>query len=159
MYTETHISKDTFFAIIQKRLFRYIEAIWGRGSSPNIASYIYHNCEKLKALNAHDSFCGKGFWGYGINSICDGRESCSHFDVEEIRKIPNLNKHHEPYRQLLVLAFKVEGNSLFVSTFSLESCTVEVTSKINTRYDLKDFRNARIVNRNNKTMLSSFLQK
>jgi len=65
MYTETHISKDTFFAIIQKRLFRYIEAIWGRGGSPNIASYIYHNCEKLKALNAMTVFVERAFGDMG----------------------------------------------------------------------------------------------
>lgn len=154
MHVDPHIDKDYFFTIIQNRLFRYADAIWGQGGySPNIASYIYYNAEKFKALNAHDNFCGKGFWGYGINHICDGKESFSHLDVEEIRRDAKLNKHHEPYRQLLVLTFKVEGESLYVSTFSLETVTALVNSNINTRYDLKEFRNARITTRNNKTIV------
>lgn len=154
MHSDPHIHKDYFFSIIQNRLFRYADAIWGQGSfSPNIASYIHHNAEKFKALNAQDNFCGKGFWGYGINNICDGIDSFSHLDVEDIRRDSKLNKHHEPYRQLLVLTFKVEGESLYVSTFSIETVTALVNSNINTRYDLKDFRNARITTRNNKTIV------
>jgi len=114
---------------------------------------MHYNSEKLKSLNAQDNFFGKGFWGYGINSICDGKESFSHLDVEDIRRDPRLNKHHEPYRQLLVLTFKVEGDSLYVSTFALETVTALVNSNINTRYELKDFKNARITTRNNKTIV------
>ncbi|MCW3116160.1 MAG: hypothetical protein JWM28_242 [Chitinophagaceae bacterium] len=149
----THISKDTFFYAIRERLFRYREAIWGHGSSPNIASFIHYNSEKMKYLEAHNSFLGNGFWGYGINSISDGKETYSHFDVEEIRKIPDLNKHHEPYRQLLVLTFKVEDDSLFVSTFSIETVTALINSNIKSRYDLKDFKNARILTRKNKSIV------
>jgi hypothetical protein len=131
-----------------------MEAIFGtRGGSPNIAAYIHYNAQKLEALNSQDNFCGKGFWGYGINSICDGKQSYNHLDVEEIKNTGGLNKHHEPDRNLLLLTFKVEKENLFVSTFSIDSCTAGVNSDINTKYDLKYFENARIVTRNNKIIV------
>ena len=79
----SHISKDTFFYIIEQRLFRYIEAIFGnRGMGASLASVINCNSEKMKSLASQDNYFGEGFWGYGINTICDGNELMSHLDVE-----------------------------------------------------------------------------
>ncbi len=154
MYSSTHISKEMFFSIIQKRLFRYIEAIFGtRGGAVNVASAMHYSIEKMKSIASQDNYFGKSFWGYGINSICDGKEMHSNHDVEVIRAINELNKHHESYRNLLVLVFNVENGFLFVSIFSIDSCTGSVNSNVNTKYDLKDFDNARIVTRNGKLIV------
>lgn len=154
MFSNNHISKEMFFSIIERRLFKYNEAIFGRNlGSVNIASSIVYNMQRMRSLDAQDNYIGKAFWGYGINTISDGVASHSHFDVEVIKKINELNKHHESYRNLLVLVFKVENDSLFVSTFSIDSCSAQVNSNINTKYDLRNFENARIITRNNKTIV------
>lgn len=110
---------------------------------------IHHNMDSLRRLDSLNSLFGSAFWGYGINSISDGIETHSHHDVEVIRGIPGLNKHHEAYRKLLLLSFKVEQGSLYVSSFSIDSCKAEVNSNINTRYDLNDFQNATMKTRPN----------
>ncbi len=152
--TSNHISRDYFFSVLEQRLYRYGEAIFGRQrGGPNIFSYQHASIEKFKTLEYQDSFCGKGFWGYGFNTICNGIVSCSHLDVEEIKMVNNPNKHHEEYRKLLVLVFKVEGDFLFVSDFSIDSCTIDIKSKINTKYPLSDFENARLVTIKNKSIV------
>ena len=155
----SHISKDTFFYIIEQRLFRYIEAIFGnRGMGASLASVINCNSEKMKSLASQDNYFGEGFWGYGINTICDGNELMSHLDVEEIKYKSASNKHSEKYRNLLVLVFKVDGDFLFVSTFSIDSCQVGVEAKINTKYYLKDLENARISNSKNKILVEFIIK-
>jgi hypothetical protein len=155
MSSETHISKETFFNIIEQRLWRYKEAIFGNrsGAALTMVAPLQHNLQKMKSIDSIDNYLGKGFWGYGINTICNGQELYSHFDVEEIMLIGELNKHRKDYRKLLVLVFKVENNFLFVSTFSVDSCAVGMNADLNTKYHLKDFENAKIVTRKNKIFI------
>lgn len=158
MRIDRHISEQTFFSIIQTRLFRYLEAIWSNGGSVNIASAIIHNIENFKNLNSQDNFCGRGFWGYGINCISNGKNKTCMADILEIERLNILNKHHEPFRHLQVLTFKVEKRFLFVSTFSIDSCQVGLVSDINQKYDLVDFENARLLTNSQKTSVEFSLK-
>lgn len=138
---------------------RYMDAIWGRGCwSPNIASAIHYNCEKMQRLQIADDYLGKKFWGYGINRICDGKEWHKILDIQEIEKLPELNKHHQPYRFLAVLTFKIQEESLYVSTFILDSVSVGVESRMNGRYFLRNFENARTTTINNKLHVEFIFQ-
>jgi hypothetical protein len=73
-----------------------MHAIWDRGGSPNIFSAIHYNLEKFRRLNFQDNFCGKGFWGYGINCVSNGKVKQCVADIMEIEKLNMLNKHQEP---------------------------------------------------------------
>ena len=99
MSDNKHISKSLFYEVIEKRLIRYKEAIMGtkgvQGMEMAMSIAIHHNMESLKRFDTLNSLFGIGFWGYGINSISDGVEFHSNYDVEVIRGIPGLNKHHE----------------------------------------------------------------
>jgi len=130
---------------------RYMYAIWDRGGGPNIFSALHYNAQKFKSLNGQDNFCGKGFWGYGLNCISNGKDKICMADIMEIEKLNMLNKHHEPFRRLQVLTFKVEGRFVYVSMFSIDSCTVGVVSDINRKYDLCNFENARLLTNGQKT--------
>jgi len=147
----SHISADTFFGIIQTRLFRYMKAMELAGGCANIASAIHYNVNKLKSLNSQDNFCGKGFWGYGLNCISNGREKWCFPDILDIEKMNIVNKHREPFRHLQVLTFKVEGRYLYLSNFSIDSCQVGIVSAINQKYDLCNFDTARLVTNGQKT--------
>ena len=156
---ETHIPKHTFFDLIRKRLMRYMDAIWGRGCwSPNVASAIHYNCEKMQRLQIADDYLGNKFWGYGINRICDGQEWHKLLDIQEIEKLTEPNKHHQPYRFLGVLTFKVQEESLYVSTFVLDSVSVGVEARMNSRYFLRNFDNARVTTINNKLHIEFIFQ-
>lgn len=147
---ERHIYKHTFFTLIRNRLFRLTETIMGRMGIIGVVGAVDYNAEQMKRLLEADDYIGKGFWGYGINRICDGKETYTMPDVEEIKKLPELNKHHQPYRQLVILTFKVEGDSIYVSTFAIDSVAVGVNSRINTRHRLQNFENARMVTINER---------
>ncbi|MGQ0739853.1 MAG: hypothetical protein ACT4OJ_12410 [Bacteroidota bacterium] len=157
MNENKHISKSIFYEVIEKRLIRYKEAIMGtrqtQGMEMAMSLAIHHNMQSLRVLDALNSLFGVGFWGYGINSISDGVENHSHHDVEVIRGISGLNKHHEVYRNLLLLSFKVENDSMYVSTFSIDSCSIVLKSNINRRYYLTDFQNATLKTRPNATFI------
>lgn len=148
MSEHKHISKKYFYEILEKRLASYEEAILGTrnifGMKHTMMISLLNNIDKIKSLDSGSNFFGSGFWGYGINKICNGDEEYFHQDVEVIKRIGGLNKHREDYRKLLLLIFKVENNAFFVSTFSIDSCSVDFTSDINKKYELKDFHNARM---------------
>lgn len=148
MNINKHISKNYFYEILEKRLRSYEEAILGTrkifGMQHAMMTSLLYNIQEIKKLDSENNFFGSNFWGYGINKICNGNEEYFHQDVEVIKKIPGLNKHGEDYRKLLLLIFKIENNALFVSTFCIDTCRYNVTSDINTKYDLKDFQNARM---------------
>lgn len=152
-----HISTSRFYTLIQQRLYEYEEAIFGNRITGNMKLQIVqaaeHNINQIKMLDSQTQILGSGFWGYGINNICDGKETNSHFDVAEIKKINELNKHHENYRILLLLIFKVKGDAFFVSTFYIDSCSVKFNSNINTKFYLKDFDNAEIKVRGNNIFI------
>ena len=157
MQTTNHISKNEFFSILEKRLYQYEEAIIGTragsGMRLQMRTCSVHNIEKIKRLDSENRLFGNGFWGYGINNICDGMEANQNPDVETIKRIPGLNKHHETYRNLLLISFKIENSYFFVSTFSIDSCSPYVNYNLNVKYELKDFNNAIIKGRLDATII------
>lgn len=151
--SKSHISKDYFYSILSKRIFEYEEALYGTRKQPGIklsmVSAIEYHIQKLKTADYVNNLFGKDVWGYGINSICDGKIEQEQLDVFQIQKIGGLNKWHEPYRQLLLLIFKIENNFLFVNTFAIDTLQVGFACNMNMKYDLKNLENTIIKNRPN----------
>lgn len=155
MSKEQHLSESQFPGMLNKRMDEYFIAITGNTGSSSRAMHIktaqrlntqtvQSQCKKSKLFNGE-------FWGYGINSICDGTEIHSSIDVENFKRLQELNKHHNENRFLWLLTFKVEGEHLYVSIFCIDTATSGINSNLNTKYDLKDFKNARIRTRGNVT--------
>src|SRR6266487_5981267 len=115
MYLDKHISKNYFFDVLEKRLREYEEAIFGTqkisGMKQHMMSCLLHNIQELKKFDSDYNLFGSSFWGYGINNICDGYQESANPDVFEIKKIGGRNKHHESYRNLLLVTFKVQNHS------------------------------------------------
>lgn len=147
MAANIHITKEDFFKLLEKRLGEYRVAILGRETSSSLVMSMLQiksrSIQRMQELDSNSNLFGNGFWGYGINAVCDGNESHSHFDVEEIKKIGELNKHQREYRKCLLLTFKVENSFLYVSLFSIDTCVIAFNSTVHTKYDLKKFNNAR----------------
>ncbi len=155
MNKEQHLSESQFPGILNMRMDEYFIAITGNTGSSARAMYIktaqriniqtvQSQCKKSKLFDGE-------FWGYGINSICDGTEIHSSVDVEKFKRLQELNKHHNENRFLWLLTFKVEGEHLLVSIFCIDTATSGVNSNLNTKYDLKDFINARVRTRGSLT--------
>jgi hypothetical protein len=162
MHSSNHISKNKFYEVLEKRLHEYKEAIFGNrvdfGMNLEMTQASLYSINKLKAIDSQTNLFGSGFWGYGINNISVGKETHSHLDVEEIKRIGGLNKHHEDYRVLLLLIFKVENGALFGNFFSIDTCKVNFNSNINIKYDLKDFDNAELKLRGNNIFLDFYFK-
>lgn len=155
MNKEQHISENQLIEILNKRMDEYYTAITGNQYSGMRGAYIKTaqriNIQKVNAqLKKSNLFSGE-FWGYGINSISDGNEVHSTLDVENFKKIQDLNKHHHDQRFLWLLTFKIEAESLFVSIFCIDTATFNVNSNLNSQYDLIHFQNARVRTRVNIT--------
>ena len=92
MNENKHISKGYFYEILEKRLRSYEEAILGTrnifGMKHTMMISLLHNIEKIKSLDSGSNFFGSGFWGYGINKICNGEEEHFHEDVEVMEGVP-----------------------------------------------------------------------
>ncbi|WP_194778063.1 hypothetical protein [Pararhodonellum marinum] len=155
MSKEQHISESQFSEILNKRMDEYFIAITGNTGSGARAMHIKTaqriNIQTVQTQCKKSKLFAGDFWGYGINSICDGTEIHSSTDVENFKRLEELNKHHNENRFLWLLTFKVEGENLFVSIFCIDSATFGVNSNLNTKYDLKDLKNARIRTRGNIT--------
>lgn len=160
MYLDKHISKSYFFEVLEKRLREYEEAIFGIKKMPSMKQHLLtallHHIQELKKNDALYNLFGKSFWGFGINNICDGSDGYTNPDVFEVKKIGGLNKHHEKYRYLYLLLFKIENDSLFVSTFIIDSCGYGHTSKINKEFKLEDFKNYEILKRGSAIIIELF---
>src|SRR5438067_5780527 len=89
-----------------------------------------HNLQTIKRIIEENNLLDADIWGYGINSISDGKEEFSSIDVEAVKRTGGLNKHHESFRKLHLLTYKIENNALFVSTFSIDSCSVGVDCNV-----------------------------
>lgn len=159
----SHITKNKFYEVIQKRLQEYREAVFGNqlyhGMSLMMLQSSEFSINELKLIDSQMNLFGSGFWGYGINKISIGNESYSHLDVEQIKKIGKLNKHHEDYRILLLLIFKVENNALYGNFFSIDTCKPGFNSNLNIKYDLKNFDNAELRVRANNNIFIEFFFK
>lgn len=155
MSKEQHITESQLSEILNKRMDEYFIAITGNTGSGARAMHIKTaqriNIQTVQTQCKKSKLFEGDFWGYGINSICDGTEIHSSTDVENFKRLQELNKHHNENRFLWLLTFKVEGENLFVSIFCIDSATFGVNSNLNTKYDLKDFKNARIRKRGNIT--------
>lgn len=163
MSTDNHISKNKFYSVLEKRMHEYEEAIFGnrmlQGMELQMLQASLYNLEQLKRIDSQINLFGPGFWGYGITSISDAKETYSHHDVEEIKKIVGLNKHLEDYRILLLLIFKIENDAIYFSFFSMDTCTVKFNSNINTKFDLNDFDNAALRFRGNSIFIDLAFKK
>lgn len=155
MSKEQHISESQFPEILNKRMDEYFIAITGNTGSVARAMHLKTaqrlNIQRVQSQCKKSKLFDGEFWGYGINSICDGNEIHSSIDVENFKRLQELNKHHNKNRFLWLLTFKGENENLFVSIFCIDTATFGVNSNINTKYDLKDLKNARVRTRDNKT--------
>lgn len=153
MNKEQHISENQLIEILNKRMDEYYTAITGNSYAGMRGAYIKTaqriNIQKVQGQAKKSKLYDGEFWGYGINSISDGNEIHSTIDVEDFKKIQDLNKHHHDQRFLWLLTFKVEAESLFVSIFCIDTATFRVNSNLNSKYDLTDFQNARVRTRGN----------
>ncbi|MEO8414597.1 MAG: hypothetical protein ABI472_13100 [Ginsengibacter sp.] len=154
-FSNKHITKQYFFEIIQKRFNEYEEAIFGTrpGSRLHMMSVSLYNIQELKKEVENYKLAGDFFWGFGFNKICDGEHEYNTHDVFEIKKIGGLNKHHEPYRIMQLLMFKVENEHMYVCTFSFDTCKINYSYNLNIKYSLKDFENALIKKSINSTII------
>jgi hypothetical protein len=148
MHDNSHISLPHFLEAIEKRLCEYEEALFGTrqsfGMKHEMLTARLHNLETLKRLIDQNQLTMGELWGYGINHISDGEQENSSIDVEVIKRTGGLNKHHEPFRNFLLMMFKVEKGAFWVSTFAIDTCTPTINSTINTRYSLSTFEFARM---------------
>jgi len=148
---EQHITESQFINILKKRLDEYFIAIMGiNGTGPRAMAIKLgqlKNIERVQSQLRESNLYSGDFWGYGINSICDGKEVHSNVDVEYFKRGQDLNKHRSDQRFFWLLTFKVDKKSLFVSTFCIDTATYGVVSTLNSKYEFKDFKNARIKTR------------
>jgi hypothetical protein len=148
IHTETHISKQQFFDLLTGRMQRYAEALQG-GRMGSLTQVIllaaHHNVERLRNLDRSLDFFGTGFWGYGINRISDGMQDWDHADWQEIAQLPGLNKHHEAYRHLMLMVFKVENDQFILHVFALDTCKAgQVTANTNIQHPMPDLQQVQI---------------
>jgi hypothetical protein len=146
--TTAHISKQQFFDLLTGRMQRYAEALQG-GRMGSLTQAIllaaHHNVERLKSLDRTLDFFGTGFWGYGINRISDGVQEWDHPDWQEIAKLPGLNKHHESYRNLMLMVFKVENDQFILHVFALDTCKAgQVNANTNIQYPIASLQQMQI---------------
>jgi len=152
-----HISKDSFFQLLEKRLNEYRIAIIGTSSSSGMFIHMkqvaIHNIQKIRAIDQSIDLFGSDFWGYGINSVSDGILTHAQHDVEVVKTISESNKHHSDYRLLWLLTFKVSSESLYVSIFCIDSCNFQINSNTHTKYDLLNFEHGRLRTRDGRVFV------
>jgi hypothetical protein len=112
------MSKEDMYGKLQFRMREYSKAI-APDEGPMLHTVITHWLyfeQKIKSLDTQYNLFGKGFWGYGINKISDGKKMSSNLDVAAIAKIYEGNKHHShPTFNLMI--FKVESDEFIYNTF------------------------------------------
>lgn len=160
MSKEQHISESQFIQILHRRMDEYFVGITGNEGSSSRAMHFKTaqriNIQNVQTQAKKSNLYNSGFWGYGINSISDGTEIHSSLDVEDFKRIQGLNKHQNEHRLFWLLTFKIEDESLFVSIFCVDTARFNVNSNINTKYELKDFKNTRLRMRGNTIYIDIF---
>jgi hypothetical protein len=143
-----HTHKYQFFTVIEQRLAEYAVALQSR-SGASLALHFgtcrARHLEQLKRWDNQSELFSGDFWGYGINHICDGITMFQQPDVQEIKSIGGLNKIHEPYRNFQLLSFRIENDALMVSTFKIDTGSVNSNANLKTPVLLKDFSYAKKV--------------
>jgi hypothetical protein len=136
------ITKSEFYSHLEKRLEKYAEII----SLPYDSSSILHMAamrsvilNEIKKTDSNLDLFGKGEWGYGVNYINDGISENMNFDVLEIEKINELNKHSK-YNLLWVLIFNVESSNITYHTFCIDVCRGKVDFNSGKKIDTKQLK-------------------
>ena len=139
-----HLSKNRFFEVLQARLSYYSDAIQGEKKGHldramrMAAHYVLENIKRLDAV--HDFF-GSGLWGYGINRLCDGTDEWNQPDFQEIAQMPGRNKHHEAYRILMMMIFKIVNDKIVLTVLAIDPCQGSVNCDQTKEYLLQDLGN------------------
>lgn len=162
MNQKNHLTESELMDLLRKRLDEYIVAITNNSGSFDtyraIKTAQHLNLQNVRAQLIKSKLFESDLWGYGINSISDGSERHSSIDVDDFKMIQELNKHHHAQRLLWLLTFKIEFGAFFVSIFCIDTAKHGVNSNLNTKFELKDFKNVRIRTRNQKTYIDVFFK-
>jgi len=133
------MSKHNLYPKLQRRFQDYSKAISPYGDSSMLMTVVTHWHyfeQQLKNLDAQYDLFGKGFWGYGINRISDGKKMSSNYDVADIAKSSQNNKHrlHSTFNLII---FKVDGEDFVYNTFCFNLMNMKWTSELLQRVNLK----------------------
>lgn len=162
MNHKNHLSESELMELLTKRMDEYFVAITGNSGSWDTARAIktaqHLNLMKVRSQLIKSKLFESDLWGYGINSISDGHENHSCLDVDEFKLVQGLNKHHHEQRFLWLLTFKIDSGAFFVSIFCIDTATHGVNSNLNSKFELKDFKNVRIRTRQQKIYIDVFFE-
>lgn len=116
------MTKNEFFQNIDLRLKKYPKLL-----APNIwqiqnAYFQAAMCvaDELKSHFNRFKTDDGDFWGYGINSVSDGKEKNTNLDVEKIQYTEPLNRHRNPQCcNLAFILFKIKDYKFHYKIFSI----------------------------------------
>jgi hypothetical protein len=112
------MSKEDMYHKLQFRMREYSKAI-SPGDGPTLHTVVTHWLyfeQNLRNLDNQYNLFGREFWGYGINSVSNGKKLSTNLDVAVIAKLYGSVSHHShPTFNLII--FKVEGEEFIYSTF------------------------------------------
>ncbi|MBN1599040.1 MAG: PD-(D/E)XK nuclease domain-containing protein [Bacteroidales bacterium] len=121
MIDRDYILSEDFFNLLRKRIFRYSRVLGGKGGMLDSVIRSGINFEnELNRLNIDFPIFNGDFWGYGINYIKLDDEEFINPEVEQIARVSELNKHHNPkYIVLNIIIFSVVGFEFQFHIFQL----------------------------------------
>ncbi len=144
------MEKEEFFRLIEARLRKYPEllAMKNDWQTTNAFAQAAH-CVVMEIKNHFLRFkVEQGeFWGYGINSVSDGKEKNTNLDVDRIRYAEPLNRHHNPQCCILALIlFKIQDYQFVYKVFSINVPRAKINND-QRKNPLKEIENKRIKTR------------
>lgn len=145
MNPSIYINQSDFEQLIQRRIFEYAEGIASNmsGMRHHLISIWGSNSNTIKRLDSQFQLFGKGFWGYGVNYICNGKEKFSNYEISEVKGLNELNKHQK-YNWLWVVIFKIEGDFFVYSTFGMDTCRASMNTTLLKKIPLANFQDVTI---------------
>jgi len=144
MTADTNTKYD-LYARLEKRAFDYPKALGPSGDSSWLQTIIQHWVyfkEKLKSLDSQYDLFGKGFWGYGLNRICDGKTSVESLDVVEVERLNKQNKHHD-HGIIHLMIFKIKADDFIYHTFSFNLLNLKWVSNLSQKMSLTSITNVK----------------
>lgn len=120
-YNPKDIKKDDLYQLLERRFRKFSEVIPQTGDGQIRSHYLNMgnvNLMKIKNLVEKFDLLGTGFWGYGINKVCNGKDEYSNLDLVDVEKTDGLNRHIY-YDNFHFLIFKVKDEYLYVNTFAM----------------------------------------
>lgn len=138
------MSKHDLYNKLQFRMREYGKAI-APGDGPAMHTVITHWLyfeQQLKNLDAQYELFGKGFWGYGINEISNGKTLSSNLDVAAIAKSYGSNKH-DSHQTFNLIIFKIESEDFIYNTFIFNIRNMKWQSEMLQIVNLKHLVNVR----------------